>query len=86
MKDYLQPKIDQNASPQPKDVLNNKSKSFRLVSSVAIAHVLNAYNVHLDARYYEKLFSSLILSGEPNEKTCNAFASLLSQIDTGETL
>ena len=79
----MKAKIDQNALPLSVPQDNNK-KIHRLVSSVAIAHVLVSHRVRLDPEDYAKLFSSLILWKDPNEKTCTALRGLLGQFPSGE--
>ena len=75
----LLPKIEQNALP-----LSN-GKEFterinRIVSSIAIAHVLVSHKVRLDPDKYEQLLSSLVLWPDPDvkEKTCSSFNTLFS--------
>ena len=75
-------KIEQNTLP-PSEV-KDKNKVLRLVSSVAIAHVLVSHKVRLDADDYVKLFSSLILRRDPKEMTCTAFERLLSHFPSKE--
>lgn len=74
LKEFLKPKIEKNALP----LSNSTQKILRLVSSVAIAHVLVSHKVRLDEDGYAKLFSSLIVWRDPKEKTCSAMDGLLS--------
>ena len=60
------------------DATNGNKNVLRLVSSVAIAHVLVSHKVVLDGDGYIKLFSSLRLWRDEKEKTCSAFKSILS--------
>ena len=73
----LQPKIEQNALPLSNGTDNTK-RMLRLVSSVAIAHVLVSHKVRFDRDKFAKLLSSLVLWRDAKEKTCSSFNSLLS--------
>lgn len=83
LRDFLKAKIDQNASPQSVAQDDNK-KIHRLVSSVAIAHVLVSHKVRLDPEDYAKLFSSLILWQDANEKNCTALRCLVGHFPSKE--
>ena len=73
----LQPKIEQNALSLSNGTDITK-KILRLVSSLAIVHVLASHKVPLDRDKYAKLLSSLVLWRGEKEKTCSSFNSLLS--------
>lgn len=76
LKDYLKPKIEQNAALQEVTVDEN-TKHLCLVSSVAICHILKTHTVKLDAEDYHKLFMALSLWSDSEGETCSAFDRLL---------
>ena len=79
----LQPKIEQNALPLSNGTDNTK-RMLRLVSSVAIAHVIVSHKVRLDRDKYAKLLSSLVLWRDAKEKTCSSFIRLLSHFPSAQ--
>ena len=76
LRDYLKPKIQQNASLQEVDV-DEKTKLSCLVLAVAICHVIITHKVQLDIEDYHKLFMSLSLWSDNEVNTCSAFTKLL---------
>ena len=76
LKDFLTGKIEQNASPPLQD--KDNTRIHRLVSSVAIAHVLVSHKVKLDDQGFSKLLSSLILQRDPGKESCSELQELLS--------
>ena len=76
LRDYLKPKIEQNASLQEVDV-DEKTRLSCLVSAVAICHVIISYKVQFDGEDYHKLFMSLSLWSDTEVNTCSAFNKLL---------
>ena len=49
----------------------------RLLSSIVITYAVHDFKVFLDIDDYRKLFLSLVLSGNLEEKTCPAFNVLV---------
>lgn len=76
LRDYLKPKIERNATLQEVNV-DEKTRLSCLVLSVAICHIITSHNVQLDIEDYHKLFMSLSLWSDTEEKTCSAFNKLL---------
>lgn len=76
----MKAKIDQNALP----LTDDQNKIHRLVSSVAIAHVLVSHKVRLEPEWYMKLLSSLILVRDPEEQSCDTFRKLLAHFPSEE--
>ena len=76
LRDYLKPKIEQNASLQEVDV-DEKTRLSCLVSAVAICHVIISHKVQLDVEDYHKLFKTLSLWSDNEVITCSAFNKLL---------
>lgn len=76
LRDYLKPKIEQNAALREVNV-DEKTKLLCLVSSVAICHIITSHKVQLDVEDYHKLFMSLSLWSDTEEDTCSAFDKLL---------
>ena len=52
-----------------------------LLSSIIITYVVHVFKVLLDLDDYRKLFLSLVLSGNLEEKTCPAFDVLVRHFD-----
>ena len=79
----LQPKIEQNALPLSNGT-NITKRILRLVSSIAIVHVLVSHKVLLDRDKYAKLLSSLVLWRDAKKKTCSSFDTLFSHFPRAE--
>ncbi|XP_068694638.1 E3 ubiquitin-protein ligase rnf213-alpha-like [Montipora foliosa] len=76
LKEFFTAKIEQNAAPPVQD--KDNARIHRLVSSVAIAHVLVSHKVHLDDHGFSKLLSSLILNQDPDKESCSELHGLLN--------
>ncbi|XP_067056125.1 E3 ubiquitin-protein ligase rnf213-alpha-like isoform X2 [Acropora muricata] len=80
LKQYLKERILQT-SPLSSDAMDKNTTWNRLLSSVIITYVVHVFNVSLDLDDYRKLFLSLVLSGNLEEKTCPAFDVLVKHFD-----
>lgn len=76
LRDYLKPKLGQNATLREVNV-DEKTRLSCLVSAVAICHIITLHKVQLDVEDYHKLFMSLSLWRDTEENTCSAFNKLL---------
>ena len=76
LRDYLKPKIEQNATLREVDV-DEETRLSCLVLAVAICHIITSHKVQLDVEDYHKLLMSLSLWSDTEENTCSAFNKLL---------
>ena len=78
MLEFLKQRIAHNVSLQDKKSKkkDNYDEVLRLASAVAIAFLLDKYDVRLDSQGYKNLFQSMVLHFDAVEKICVEFDGL----------